>query len=168
MNEIVMGFVEIPSYEGLYKVSENGDVMCLFGRNKGKILRQSTNKQGYKTIRLTKPPESRKHWRIHRLVALAFLGKSELHVNHKDENKANNHISNLEYVTVRENCNHAHTKKKAITGAYRQSEGSWFSRIRIDGKYKYLGSFQSPEDAHQAYVNELNKTSEGQRYVHGL
>lgn len=46
--------------------------------------------------------------RVHRLIALAFLGKSELQVNHIDGNKSNNNLSNLEYVSSFDNMKHAH------------------------------------------------------------
>lgn len=44
---------------------------------------------------------------VHRLVAAAFLGQSDLQVNHLDGDKGNNRIDNLEYCTVQENINHA-------------------------------------------------------------
>lgn len=44
---------------------------------------------------------------VHRLVAEAYFGKSDLQVNHKDGNKENNCISNLEYCTISENIKHS-------------------------------------------------------------
>lgn len=46
---------------------------------------------------------------IHRAVAETFLGRSKLHVNHKDGNKLNNKLKNLEYVSRAGNAKHAHT-----------------------------------------------------------
>ena len=51
-----------------------------------------------------------------KLVAQQFLGKSKLLVNHKDGNKTNNHISNLEYVTHVENARHPIRFKKYLRG----------------------------------------------------
>ena len=48
------------------------------------------------------------NYRVHRLVAEAFFGPSELLVNHKDTKKSNNHYTNLEYATSKENVEHAH------------------------------------------------------------
>lgn len=49
----------------------------------------------------------REFWLIHRLVMMAFRGPSALHVNHIDFNPLNNCLSNLEYVTIKENAEHS-------------------------------------------------------------
>lgn len=46
--------------------------------------------------------------KVHRLVAAAFLGRSELDVNHKDGDKTNNNLANIEYCTRAYNCQHAY------------------------------------------------------------
>jgi hypothetical protein len=85
----------------------------------GKILKLQNNVQGYKTIRLYKEQKG-KSFRIHRLVAEAFISKpsdynemKELSyhgytVNHKDGNKENNHVDNLEWMTNRQNIQHSY------------------------------------------------------------
>nr|DAV88791.1 MAG TPA: homing endonuclease [Caudoviricetes sp.] len=60
-----------------------------------------------------------KTFTIHRLVAYAFLGVSDLTVNHKDYNTINNHISNLEYMTMREQTEHRDLR---IPTVYKQSK----------------------------------------------
>ena len=103
---------DIPGYEGLYQVSDCGQVKsCERVRwngkvdytQKEKILKLSLQKNGYYHIVLFKDG-NRKNFYVHRIVALAFLdGDNTLTVNHIDECKTNNHISNLEYLTRADN-----------------------------------------------------------------
>ena len=93
-----------------YEVSNDGRIRRTYasvgGRfPKGFIRKQITDKQGYKTIMLQK-----KHHMVHRLVLEAFRGTCPkgCETNHKDGNKTNNHISNLEWTTPSENQKHAY------------------------------------------------------------
>lgn len=100
----------IPGYEKLYEVSNHGRVRSSCSRKgsrKGLILKPKVAKTGYLHIGL-KNGGARTHL-VHRLVAAAFieLPAVKMPVNHKDGNKANNRISNLEYVTAKENQQHA-------------------------------------------------------------
>lgn len=92
----------IPGYEG-YEVTSWGRVL----RN-GKPITQETHCKGYKRVDLYKGSE-RKHYKVHRLVAEAFIPNPENkpQVNHIDGNNQNNSISNLEWVTNDENCRKA-------------------------------------------------------------
>lgn len=110
-------FVDIPGYEGLYKVSNLGRVYSMpkkwisgKGGNRfhsGKVLKQSINKSGYCYVNLFKNKKI-KSMRVHRLVMYSFYGESKLQVNHLDGDKANNKLDNLEYCTAKENVRHAH------------------------------------------------------------
>src|SRR5262249_4900184 len=75
---------------------------------RNRLLRQATSQSGYRQLNLYKGGRV-KHFYVHRLVAEAFLGPIPpgLEVNHKDGDKANNDISNLEIVTAQENQRHA-------------------------------------------------------------
>ena len=89
---------DIPEYEGLYQVSNLGRVKSkkkILKPIKGEYLKVGLSKNGVQTTKY-----------IHRLVAETFLGKCNLQVNHKDENKYNNHLDNLEWVTFKENMNY--------------------------------------------------------------
>ena len=75
-------------------------------KRKGRVLWQLTNPDGYQCVRIKKNSKV-KEYRVHRLVALTFLGApldDSMEVNHKDGNKKNNRVDNLEWVTHRENC----------------------------------------------------------------
>lgn len=96
-------FKDIPGYEGLYQVSNTGKVL---GLKRNKLLKKLTRPNGYLYVDLCKNNKSIKH-SIHRLVMIAFIGPSDLTVNHKDGDKTNNRLDNLEYVTQLQNSQHA-------------------------------------------------------------
>lgn len=107
---------DIQGYEGLYQVSNLGRVKSLerkvkhskggYALKKGKILNQSYDKDGYLQLHLCKEGISKKFF-IHRLVAITFIPNPNNYeeCNHIDENKENNCVSNLEWVTHKDNCN---------------------------------------------------------------
>lgn len=75
-----------------------------------RMLKQYTDRRGYKQVYLQASGKPRKIASVHRLVALKYLANPEnkREVNHKDGNKANNIVDNLEWCTTSENCLHAH------------------------------------------------------------
>lgn len=95
---------DIVDYEGLYQVSNLGRVRSLITN---KILKQQKDKNGYLFVGIRKNGK-RKFKKIHRLVAEAFLDNPNNlpEVNHKDENKTNNVVSNLEYCDHKYNTNY--------------------------------------------------------------
>ena len=109
---------DIKGYEGYYQVSNYGNVKSLdrtvFYKNrrvvkyKGKLLKTICNKYGYLYLRISKN-NFIKHKYVSRLVAEAFIKKpfNKNTVNHIDGNKTNNHASNLEWCTQKENIQHA-------------------------------------------------------------
>ena len=101
--EELLDWRDIEGYEGLYKVSEWGDIMSI-GHGKKKLLKQSMNGDGYYHVNLCKDGHH-KYSLVHRLVATAFCeGAGEFEcVNHIDEIKSNNHYTNLEWCTAEYN-----------------------------------------------------------------
>ena len=104
-------FKEVKGYEGLYQVSNFGRVKSLGNGNsnnsKERILKPGKATNGYLQVNLYKNGKS-KMCKIHRLVADTFLSNPDglPEVNHKDEDKTNNSVYNLEWVTAKENSNH--------------------------------------------------------------
>lgn len=97
-------------YTGLYQVSNLGNVKSLcrvdrLGRAVGgKNLKLKTGKTGYMEVKLSKEGEAQMFY-VHRIVATAFISNEDNlpQVNHKDENKANNNVKNLEWCTFEYN-----------------------------------------------------------------
>jgi len=101
----------IDGYNGDYKVSNKGEIISL-KRNGQKLLRQNErSKDSYLCVDLCKNGKSVTR-NVHNIVAETFLMKSDgLIVNHINENKKDNRIDNLEYVTHSENINHGTANK---------------------------------------------------------
>ena len=95
---------DIKGYEGLYAITTCGKVWSY--RSK-KFLRPSNDGRGYLFVGLCKNG-TRKQYRIHRLVAEAYIPNPDNlpEVNHKDENKEHNYIGNLEWCDRKYNCNY--------------------------------------------------------------
>ena len=92
-----------------YEVSNTGKVRSLnYGRTgKAKTLEQADNGKGYLFVNLYKNRKCKKYY-VHRLVATMFIPNTENKptVNHKDENKTNNHVENLEWADMKEQVNY--------------------------------------------------------------
>lgn len=95
----------IPEFEGYYEASDVGRIKNAWT---GKVIKQGTNRKGYKTVSL-KVLDQKCTREVHRLVASAFIDGDHvgMDVHHKDSNKTNNRLSNLEYCTRKENIRHA-------------------------------------------------------------
>lgn len=122
----------IPGYVGLYEVSDLGNVRATQGKQP-KIY----NCQGYRKVYL-KNGFLIKYWGVHTLVAKAFIPnpRQKLQTNHKDFNRANNHITNLEWCTRSENALHAvnpltRGDKNPYTPLYRRYSTPTTNRRRI-------------------------------------
>jgi hypothetical protein len=102
---------------------------------------------------------------VHRIVMLAFIGESNLQVNHKNNVKTDNFLGNLEYVTHRENGSHRYKDKEFRGATYDKFSKKWKSQIRINGKSKHLGNYNTPEEAHKAYMNALDTYNIHNKYA---
>lgn len=101
---------DIAGYDGLYQVSSFGNVKSLNwrGTKTEKVMVPKHHNRGYLQIELAKDGKC-KTFLIHRLVAQAFIDNPSNfpEVNHKDENKANNNLSNLEWCGRTENVHYS-------------------------------------------------------------
>ena len=132
---------DIEGFEGRYQVSSCGRVKSLshfqsFG-NQGmriipeRLLKYGNRANGYMMVVLCKD-NIRKSCNVHRLVAQAFIPNPNNlpQVNHIDENKHNNNVDNLEWVTSKENINHG-------TSLKRRSESQRYTQKSKKAVYQY-------------------------------
>lgn len=130
----------VVGYESYFLVSNFGRI---FSKRTNRVLKQTLSKTGYYIFSTRFGGRNSKAFcfKVHRLVAEAFLdGPSDKHledadktfynkviVNHKDGNKLNNHVTNLEWSTYKENSIHAHTTGLIDVKRFDRSPSSLFS-----------------------------------------
>ena len=101
-----------------YLISTDGKIYSL---KSDRLLPQGITERGYKQVDVYNDMGVKKHMKVHRLVYMAHVGviPNGLQVNHKDENKTNNCIDNLELMTNKENCSYG-TRNARISQAMKR------------------------------------------------
>lgn len=126
-----MNTMPVVGYEGFYEVSDSGKIFRVAsgkGCIAGKEIKPSSNSAGYPVVSLCKNNKPR-IFKVHRIVANAFLSNPQNYegINHKDGNKQNNSVLNLEWCSCSKNNAHAHRiglnqsmllPKRAIIGTH--------------------------------------------------
>jgi len=111
-------FKDIKGYEGIYQVSNFGNVKSLKRvimrsdnrpRTIPEKIKVATNDNGYKKVGLHDKDGNPKSCYVHRLVLSTFLHESDLYVDHINGDKANNNLDNLRYATNSENLTFRNT-----------------------------------------------------------
>jgi hypothetical protein len=154
----------VKGYEGLYEVSNYGNVKSLKRKGvlKDKILKCSKDSAGYLGAYLLKDGYG-KRFATHQLVAIAFLNHTpngnKIVVDHIDNNPRNNKLHNLQIITQRENTS---KDKKAGSSKYpgvhwHKQANKWRATIMINGKTKSLGLFTNELQAANYYQYELQR-----------
>lgn len=138
---------DIPDYEGYYQASNLGNIKSLLFQSnlynkkipREKILKPKVDKDKCSRVDLWKDGKH-KTYLSYRLVALTFLGKPKegMTVNHKDGNRLNNNIDNLEWCTRKENIQHAYR-----TGLYKRQKKVKIENIENGG----INNFRSLAEA---------------------
>ena len=131
-------YKDIPGYESLYQVSNLGNVKSLkFGKEV--ILSPGMRNDGYLLVNLWKNGE-KKGFLVHRLVAQAFIPNPFNYpvINHKDHNRQNNNVENLEWCTAQYNVEYSRAKP---VGQYSLDDGklifTWKSLAELYRYSKY-------------------------------
>lgn len=164
---------DIPNYEGMYQVSNLGNVKSLnrfSTRNgntlfiTGRLMSKSKSNNGYYTVSLTKS-SVKKTFIVHQLVAICFLNHKpcgmKLIIDHINDDKSDNRLENLQIVSARFNACKTQgkysSKYKGVSSNNKSNK--WVSKIRINGKSIYLGCFKNEYDAHLEYQRKLKEIS---------
>lgn len=164
----------VKGYEGYYEVDQFGRVYGCDrvvhvednGREydkpiKGKQLKQTTHSAGYKVVGLTKDGTTKGTY-VHRIVAEAFIPNPDNlpMVNHKDEDKSNNFVDNLEWCTAAYNS----TYGSAIERSSEKKRGVPLSEKHKEDIAKSLkGYYKSHTSASIGHISEKRKSVVGRR-----
>lgn len=149
----------VKGYEGLYEVSNVGIVKSLFRYKKA--LKPSVTKNGYLTVELFRDKIG-KRFLVHRIVAESFIPNPDdlPQVNHKDEDKKNNNVDNLEWCSAKYNMNYgegAKTRHKKIN----YSKPCYAKNAKINGMKTCKPIFQFSKDG--VIVNKYASAKEASR-----
>lgn len=148
-----------------YQISSFGNVKS-FKYKTARLLKPSKTKNGYLTVKIGHPQKNKY---IHLLVAEAFLQYKPtdrtIVCDHKDNNKENNNLENLQIITNRENTTKDKKNKTGYNGVRLSSKNRFQARLTINKQRITIGYFSSPveaDDAIKKYIrNDYNKrTSE--------
>lgn len=130
----------IKDYEGLYEVSNLGRIKSLhyYGGDRQIVMSQHKRNDGYLTIGLSKDGKV-KTFTVHRIVASAFLPNDDCleMINHKDENKSNNCVENLEWCSRSYNQVYSmnlHKERRKLFADNFRKNGDCTSQYTIKGK----------------------------------
>lgn len=152
---------KIEEYEGLYEISNYGNVKSFHKYKNGVIMSPHTEKcshTNYKALTLSLNKE-RTHHRIHRLVAKAFIPNpdNKCCINHKDNNGENNHHSNLEWATQSENIKHSHNqgRMKESTDKANKVQSSIAKQKREDMIGQSYGKWTVLKDIEREYKGNI-------------
>lgn len=140
----------IKGYEGLYEISNYGSVKSFKKYPEGKIMKPKKDKDGYLHLGIRDSNRKRKFYRIHRLVAEAFIinPKPELYdiVNHKDNDVSNNYVTNLEWCDTTYNNKHRFSHGNASLKGENHSQALLTEEQALEiYKLSWNGTLSQPE-----------------------
>lgn len=141
---------DIKGYEGLYEVSNLGRVKSLrktlprkqgFHTKPEKILKSFNNGNGYMSVQLYNGDKSKRHY-VHRLVISTFTEENlELVVDHRNRVRGDNRLTNLRYLTQRDNTSNKEGTSSPYTGVhFNRVNNKYYAKIRIGDKRYSLGA----------------------------
>lgn len=153
-------FIDIPKYEGLYQISNLGNVLSLNYARKGypNKLKKRIDTMGYYSVSLYRINENlkreKKQFRICKLMGLSFYGyNTEINcIHHIDNNTLNDNLENLQISTTRENVCFSKYDTVCMKRGVTKHGKKFRSRIDFFGNRIHLGCFDTINEANDIYM----------------
>ena len=151
-------FRQIKNFEN-YEISNKGNVI---NKITNKILKSHVDTSGYYIVKLSKN-NMKKTFRLHRLIAIAFVDNPENKqcVDHINNNRIDNSIDNLRWATKQENSQNQKLSIKNTSGfkgvTFCKDRNKWMAFITIDGILINLGRYDTIEDAKEARIKKAHE-----------
>lgn len=140
---------KIKGYEDLYEVSTLGEIKSFHNANEKEIKCTIHKRNGYCYFQLSKDGK-KKTMRLHKVVLSTFVGDKNEIINHKNGDKTDNRLDNLEYVSNRENSCHYWKGIKLPGVNYIKILNKFRARIFHNGKSIHLGYFETELSAYKS------------------
>jgi len=169
--QILEYWIPVKGYEGLYEISNIGNVRSMLRTVisskgilmtfKARNLKTLLHPTGYLVTQLSINGDSKAQY-IHKLMAKSFLNHNpngnKIVVDHINNIKTDNRIENLQIITQRENVSKDKKGSSKYTGvSFHKGSGVFRARINLGNKAIFLGNFNNEYEAHLAYQKELSK-----------
>ena len=140
-----------------YNVSEDG----IITNSKGKIIKGEISNTGYRRVSLSNNDVKHKKMSVHRLVAETYIPNPHNYpeVNHKNENKLDNNVNNLEWCSTLDNLNHSHVIEKAGIAKFR--------KVKCITTGKIYNSIKEASDELGLYYSNIVACCNGRRATCG-
>ena len=151
-------YKKIDGYDN-YEISNQGNVR---NTDTGKVLKTCKNIHGYYLVGLYKNC-IKQTLMIHRLVALHFISNPDnlREIDHINQDKANNTITNLRWISPSNNCRNRskkqNTSSKFMGVCFDKARGKYRARISINNKRKHIGYYEKEEEAGSAFDNYVRQ-----------
>ena len=156
--------MEIPEFPN-YLIYNNGDI---FSKHRKKLLSQRTDKCGYFRVNIINNFNVRKTYKIHQLVAMAYLHhkleNTKYCIDHIDGNRKNNYLHNLQVILKQQNLRKRKLIRDLPIGVY-HINNKFYSCITINNTRYYLGIFKTIDDAQKVHSKIYNELMIGVKFT---
>ena len=156
---------DIEGYEGLYQVSNLGNIYSFYSNKK---LSFGIDTSGYRIVTLWKNRKG-KTKTIHRLVAETFIFNPNNYpiINHKDENKQNNSVDNLEWCTCQYNINYSSRDGIAISERMKNNNNAKKRKVKCITTGEIFNSLADAGRKYNIYGTDISKNCRGKQNYTG-
>lgn len=160
----------IKGYNGRYEISNMGRVKSFAQYTNGRIIKGCHDGKGYVYVKLYYAPQKHKMFKVHRLVATYFIPNPNNYsqINHKDENKDNNCVNNLEWCDNEYNSHYGTRAKRAgLSNRCCPTTSKKICSVSSDNRIEYYDSIGEAERVTGVAHSNIIRVLKNQRFSAG-